>query len=129
MLADRTVLVAEALVDGLEALAVTTGGVVVVLEDVHWADAGTVAVLRRAPHLVGVQPVLVAVTLRDAPIRRDLDLVLDELRRAGAVELALGPLAPAEIDDLALGSSANGPASGSRATWPPAPVTRSTRSS
>jgi tetratricopeptide (TPR) repeat protein len=70
-----------------------------VLEDVHLADAASVALLayvgRRLPDL----DALVAVSRREHVIRAELEVALEGLRRRGAVvaELRVGPLAPAAV--------------------------------
>jgi DNA-binding CsgD family transcriptional regulator len=99
-MADRTLVVAEALVDALEVAALSSPGALLVLEDLHWADAGTVAVLRRLPRLVQSEPVLAVVTTRSGHLRPDVDLVLEEAREAGAVTLPLGPLSSEAVAEL-----------------------------
>ncbi|MEU5266039.1 AAA family ATPase [Amycolatopsis sp. NPDC021455] len=81
----------------LEALAVP-GGLVVLLDDLHWADEGTAEVvdhlLRRPPH----GRLLLAVAHRprqtSSLLRRALAQHRDVLR------IELGPLTPAEVDEL-----------------------------
>src|SRR5689334_7503791 len=71
--------------------------VVVVLEDVHWADEATLDVLRLLARRVSTG-VLVICTYRDDELTREhpLRLVLGELATAGSLErLRLAPLSPA----------------------------------
>ncbi|MDP9075141.1 MAG: LuxR C-terminal-related transcriptional regulator, partial [Actinomycetota bacterium] len=83
--------------------------VVLVLDDLHWADAGSVELLS---HLLAHPPlgaVLLVVAFRPAQVARRLDSALaDRLRRDGARRLDLVPLAPAEAHEL-LGSAVAGP--------------------
>jgi DNA-binding CsgD family transcriptional regulator len=90
--------VVAALLGELAALA----PVVVVLEDVHWADEGTLDVLRLLARRVG-PGVLVICTYRDDELPREhpLRVVLGELATAGNVErLALDPLSPSAVAEL-----------------------------
>jgi DNA-binding CsgD family transcriptional regulator len=98
-MADRSLTVAEALVEALEAEAMVNG-VVLALEDGHWADAGTVAVVARLARSVPALPVLLALTVRPTPARRDLQLTLDALAELGAVTVALGALAADAVAEL-----------------------------
>jgi DNA-binding CsgD family transcriptional regulator len=77
------------------------GGLVVVLEDLHWADESSLRLLR---HLAGDLPrsrLLVVGTHRDpygAPAGRPLDAALPELLRAGATRsLRLPPLTEDDV--------------------------------
>jgi DNA-binding CsgD family transcriptional regulator len=84
--------------------------VVIALDDVHWADRLTRFALRVLPGRLAACPVTWVLTSRLAPAQ-----VIDEITRAagGVVPVtgvALWPLAPADIDDLAadrLGEPAN----------------------
>jgi DNA-binding CsgD family transcriptional regulator len=75
------------------------GPVLVVIEDLHWADPSTVLALdhlgRRLAHL----PVVVVGTYRPSPRPADLGRVVDHLAGQGALHLLLGPL-----DDSAVAS-------------------------
>jgi len=73
------------------------------LEDVQWADSGSMDLLRvLAPHLLR-RRVLLLVTYRSDEVDPDhpLWLTLPDLRRAGAVDVRLGPLPPQAVFDLA----------------------------
>jgi DNA-binding SARP family transcriptional activator len=71
-----------------------------VLEDLHLMDAASVALLAAAGRRLATVPVLVAATAR--PGDKRVVLALDDLRRRGslAAELALAPLAEAEIAEI-----------------------------
>jgi DNA-binding CsgD family transcriptional regulator len=76
-------------------------GTVLVLEDVHWADEGTLDVLRLLGRRIEGVPALAIATFRDdepAPLR----VVLGELATAGGVErIKLPPLSPQAVRTLA----------------------------
>ena len=88
---------AAALLDRLHA----APGTVLVLEDVHWADEGTLDVLRLLGRRIADVPALAVVTFRDdepAPVR----IVLGELATAAGVErMKLPPLSPEAVRTLA----------------------------
>jgi DNA-binding SARP family transcriptional activator len=73
-----------------------------VLEDLHLADAASLALLayvgRRLPEL----DALLVASRRDTVLRAELEVALEGLRRRGAVvsELSLGPLAPAAVREV-----------------------------
>ncbi|HZR12179.1 MAG TPA: LuxR family transcriptional regulator [Acidimicrobiia bacterium] len=77
----------EALVQLLRRVA--PDGLVVVLEDLHWADRDTVAVLEYLADNLTSERVLCAMTLRDAPESPALELLRRLRGRAGVVHLAL----------------------------------------
>jgi len=90
--------VVAALLDELSARA----PVVVVFEDIHWADEGTLDVLRLLARRVG-PGVLVICTYRDDELAREhpLRVVLGELTTTGTVErLALSPLSQSAVAEL-----------------------------
>ena len=88
---------AAALLDRLHA----APGTVLVLEDVHWADEGTLDVLRLLGRRIADVPALAIVTFRDdepAPVR----IVLGDLATAAGVErMKLPPLSPEAVRTLA----------------------------
>ena len=83
--------------------------VVLILDDLHWADSGSIEMLN---HLLAYPPVgavLLVVAFRPAQLARPLASSLAErLRRDGARRLDLAPLAPVEALQL-LGSAVAGP--------------------
>jgi ATP/maltotriose-dependent transcriptional regulator MalT len=80
------------------------GSTVVVLEDVHWADEGTLDVLRLLGRRVGEAPALVLASYRDDELERahPLRVVLGELATGdAAARLSLGPLSRRAVARLA----------------------------
>ena len=76
-------------------------GTVLVLEDVHWADEGTLDALRLIGRRIGTVPALVVATFRDdaGPALR---IVLGELATAaGVVRIGLSPLTAPAVRALA----------------------------
>jgi hypothetical protein len=87
----------------LDVVGGTTGGTVIVFEDVHWADQATLDLVKYLSRRIGALPVLLVLTFRDDglgpnhPLRRALnDLPLWSVRR-----LALQPLSSAAVAALA----------------------------
>ena len=84
--------------------------VLLVLEDVHWADASTLLLLRHLARSAGAARVLVLVTFRDteADVPGTLTELLADLRRSeDVVRLRLAGLSGAEVEEfvrLAAGS-------------------------
>ena len=79
---------------------------VIVLEDVHWADEATLDVLRVLGRRVGGSPTLVIATYRDDELERfhPLRIVLGELATADGVKrMALELLSPEGVSQLAQG--------------------------
>ena len=79
---------------------------VVVLEDVHWADEATLDVLRVAGRRIEGLPLLLVATYRDDELDRahPLRVVLGELATVDAVDrLTVLPLSPAGVERLASG--------------------------
>jgi hypothetical protein len=78
--------------------------VVLVLEDLHWADAGTLAILDRVARVARTSALLVVATHREG--RLDLPADVEEAllalqHAAGADRLALGGLATSAVERLA----------------------------
>jgi DNA-binding SARP family transcriptional activator/tetratricopeptide (TPR) repeat protein len=77
---------------------------VVVLDDVHWADASSLALLAHMAEVVPDHPVLVVATYRDAEAERgsDLEVALGAISRGRAVErIALTGLGADDVGRLA----------------------------
>ena len=77
---------------------------IVVFEDVHWADEGTLDVLRLLGRRVGATPMLLVASYRDDELERThpLRVVLGELATSDAVSrLKLQPLSPEAVASLA----------------------------
>lgn len=76
------------------------GGLVVALDDLHWADPDTVSLVEYlADNAVG-QPVLFAVSLRTEPPSPASDLARRQRGRAGVVHLPLGRLSDREVAEM-----------------------------
>ena len=93
-----------------EVVAALSGGdrgpLVIVLEDVHWADEATLDVLRVLGRRIGPTPTLVLVTYRDDELDRahPLRVVLGELATVDDVErLTVEPLSRDGVERLAAG--------------------------
>lgn len=80
-----------------------------VLEDVHWADAASVDAIGAIARACGTGPLVLIVTRRptDDPIQASLDESFDALN---ALDVLLGPLHPDEVTDL-LTAAGGGPPS------------------
>jgi predicted ATPase len=77
---------------------------VLVMEDVHWADEGTLDVLRLLARRIETVPALALATYRDTELDRShpLRIVLGELATNPAVvRLTVDPLSPGAVADLA----------------------------
>jgi predicted ATPase len=88
------------IVDGFVALVEALSAqrpVVLVIEDLQWADPSALLVLHRLGRRVGQLPLLLVCTARPVPRSAELERCLRGLHAAGATELALGPL-----DDMAV---------------------------
>ena len=97
--ADRMQL-ARSLLDALTA----TGPAIAVVEDAHWADPGTLDVLRLLARWVEARPLGVIVTYRDDELsaHEELTLLVGDLVRSPVVtRIGLVPLSPAAMRSLA----------------------------
>lgn len=84
--------------DAIRAAAARTP-MVIALEDIHWADNGTLLALRSlADHRVG--PVLWVLTTRIDDDRPEVRETLAVLREAGATVLDLAPISPNAVSDM-----------------------------
>ena len=75
--------------------------VVVVLEDVHWADEATLDVVRLLERRIETLPVLLLATYRDDELEDPLRIVLGELTSRTADRIRLAPLSPEAVAVLA----------------------------
>jgi DNA-binding CsgD family transcriptional regulator len=92
--------VVEEVVDLVEACCADRP-VVLVAEDVHWADAASLGTLSALVRRLPLSPLLVVVTVRPAPLPADAVRLVDDLTDAGASTLRLGPLDPDDLLALA----------------------------
>jgi DNA-binding CsgD family transcriptional regulator len=83
--------IVEGFVALVEALSVQNP-VVLVVEDLQWADPSALLVLHRLARRVGQLPLLLVCTVRPVPRSAELEGCLRGLGAAGATELGLGPL-------------------------------------
>lgn len=93
--------------DLLAALSASARPLVLVFEDVHWADEATLDLLRFLARRVHERRVLLIATYRDDEVgdRHPLRLVLGDVATApGVRRLSLAPLSPESVAALAAGS-------------------------
>lgn len=76
------------------------GPLVVVAEDLQWADEASVLVWNRLSRATRQAPLLVVGSLRPAPAREDLAQLRRGVTARGGHVVTLGPLAPPEVTDL-----------------------------
>ncbi len=101
-----TILSADDLVGTVERRCVEAP-VVLVLEDLQWADRATVAAWRRLAALTTRRPLLLVGTAGPAPRRPDVQRLKDAARDHAGLVVELGPLTDAEAHALA-GPDADG---------------------
>ncbi|MGD0020515.1 MAG: AAA family ATPase [Candidatus Limnocylindrales bacterium] len=75
----------------------------IAIDDVPWLDEASAEVVGVIASAFSDVPILLAVTYRDEePVPAPVAAMLDGLRRSGALELALGPLAERDMEPLVL---------------------------
>lgn len=79
------------------------GALVLALEDAHWIDGPSLAVVDRLARLLAHLPLLVVVTARPYPRSPELHGLLDRLLTVGAVHLPLVGLPEVAVAELARG--------------------------
>lgn len=87
----------EALLERLTAV----GPLVVVIEDLHWADAMTLRVVRAMGRALPALPLALVVTLRAYPRSPELGRLVADLAAGGGLHLALGALDAGDVSALA----------------------------
>lgn len=95
--ADAEFAASEAAIEAVEALS-GQGPVALLLEDLHWADAASLYVLRRLIRHVAPLPLALLATLRPLPRPAQLAALLADLGNRS--RLTLSPLQPAAVDEL-----------------------------
>lgn len=87
---------------GLVAWCAADAPLLLVLEDLHLADAGSLALLAYVGRRLPEMDALLVVTWRDSAVRAAVVVALEALRRRGVeiAELRLGPLAPSAMRAL-----------------------------
>jgi predicted ATPase len=89
-------------VTAVVAAAAEPGGLVVVLDDLHWADPLSARLLAHVGRGLAASRVLAVVTYRDHAMSSNADLsgaIAALVRESGTVQLRLGGLAEAEVAD------------------------------
>jgi len=92
-------MVVEAVTELLEMICLDRP-VVLVLEDLHWADESSLRAIQAILHNLAHVPLLVMVTLRPTPRTPELDVLLDECAAAGTRIMQLRSLEAADVDAL-----------------------------
>lgn len=98
--ADLQYRVVEEIIDLVESACVDRP-MLLVAEDVHWADGASLSTLSAIARRVSLSPVLLVVSTRPSPLSSDVVRLLDDLTAAGARVLHLGPLDVGEVTALA----------------------------
>jgi DNA-binding CsgD family transcriptional regulator len=83
--------------------------VVLVVEDLHWADPSTLMALRSIAARLADEPLLLCVTARPTPWSPQLARLVEDLRQGGASLIELGPLTPEESEEVARGELGHAP--------------------
>ncbi|MFJ9845084.1 AAA family ATPase [Kitasatospora sp. NPDC101155] len=92
-------LIAEAILSTLDDWC-SAGPLALLVDDLHWADPASLAVLRRLARALDQLPLLVVVTCRPAPDTATVTGLLRDLAESGVPITDLAPLAEAEIAAL-----------------------------
>jgi DNA-binding CsgD family transcriptional regulator len=92
--------VVEEIVDLVETASVERP-VLLVAEDIHWADSASLLAILSVVRQLPLAPLLVVVTARPSPLPAEVVRLLDDLVAVGARTLQLEPLEPDELDLLA----------------------------
>jgi DNA-binding SARP family transcriptional activator/tetratricopeptide (TPR) repeat protein len=91
-----------ALIEGLLGVVVglaAAGPTVVAIDDIQWLDGPSLNLLARAVQAVRDLPLLLLLTLRTEPalLGGEVGQLVDDVRRVGGLDVAVGPLGPREI--------------------------------
>jgi DNA-binding CsgD family transcriptional regulator/tetratricopeptide (TPR) repeat protein len=92
--------VVEEIVDLVEALSAERP-VLLVAEDVHWADSASLLAILSVTRQLPLAALLVVVTARPSPLPAEVVRLLDDLAAGGARTLRLQPLKPDDVAALA----------------------------
>ena len=74
--------------------------VLVTIDDLHWADAATLAAVARLHRTTDEHRVVIVLAFRPLPHDADLEVLLAGLRAEGVSASALGPLGAADVDAI-----------------------------
>jgi DNA-binding CsgD family transcriptional regulator len=86
--------------------------ILLVLEDLHWADNATLLAVRNIAHELPHIPLFLVASLRPSPRSAALDQLLDEVLVNGGRHIRLLPLPPAEVETLVRAELGVGPGPG-----------------
>jgi len=78
----------------------SSGSVLLVLEDLHWADPSTLMAVRSVARRIQQLPVVIIATTRSGHANTDLHRVVDDTLRAGGRHMPIGPLADDAVATL-----------------------------
>jgi len=92
--------VVEQIVELVE-LSSAQGPVLLVAEDLHWADSASLLAILSVVRQLPLEPVLVVVTTRPSPLPAEVVRFLDDVVAGNAHTLRLHPLSPDEVAVLA----------------------------
>jgi DNA-binding CsgD family transcriptional regulator len=92
--------IVEEIVDLVESTC-AQGPVLLVVEDIHWADQATLTAILSVARQLTLEPLLVVVTARPSPRSAEVVRLLEDLAAAAARTLDLLPLTPDEVALLA----------------------------
>jgi DNA-binding CsgD family transcriptional regulator len=97
---DRQYRIIEAIVDLVE-VSCAEHPVLLVAEDLHWADEPSLSAILTLTRQLPLAPLLIVVTARPSPLPNEVGRFLDDVVAGGARTLALQPLTSDEVDRLA----------------------------
>ena len=97
---DISYLVVEEIVDLVET-SCAERPVLLVAEDVHWADSASLLAISSVARQLPLSALLVVVTARPSPLSAEAVRLLDDLAAAGARTMQLRPLTSEEVAELA----------------------------
>ena len=98
----------NAVSDALSTLAARTPGVMLVIDDFHWADPSTIGLLEHLTLVAAPAGVMIVVIHRHTDVGRNdpAELAVASLRRrSGSVVIHLGPLTLGEVEDLVIAAA------------------------
>ncbi|MGH3663994.1 MAG: ATP-binding protein [Micromonosporaceae bacterium] len=94
---DPVISAAERMLEIVDRL-VSSGPVVFVLEDLHWADEASLQLWNRLTYIVGQVPLLLIGTCRPVPIRPVVSRLRATVRERGGTLVGLAPLGKSDVE-------------------------------